>query len=132
MAKLDNRIPIFPGDTRDVNLSSAIGQTMRKIYGIPGEPDSNCCEHLSRPKKRSIKGLLSGKFSVQGLDIVVESLQEILAEVALELPEVHTVVKNDGTLCVPTAELGRGHNLQMDYGPRFTMLRTQDAFHIRE
>jgi hypothetical protein len=100
MAKLDDRIPIPPKDTININLSSATEQTMKKKFGIPGAPDPKCGEPSAKLKKRIITDTLFGKFRVQGLDFGVESLRQIFAEVAVQFPEVHAAVKNDGMLCV--------------------------------
>jgi hypothetical protein len=100
MTDLSDKIPIPPKDQMNRNLSSATEATMMRIFGAPGPLTPKCSDPTGTFVRRIRYGVDVGPFKVSGLDLAVEMLQQLFAEVRVGLPGVYTSVRTEGMLCV--------------------------------
>jgi hypothetical protein len=95
----DTVIPIPPTNTFNQGLHSASEQIMLQIFGVPGAKTKNCSPVTGSFKQRIVTRNV-GPFSVSGLDTAVTSLKAVLDEAAQQIPNVVSVLKTAGMLCV--------------------------------
>jgi hypothetical protein len=99
MPKNSDRVPIPPKETMNRNLSAARVETMLSVLGKPGPLTKECSDPAGPFAQRVIRRDV-GPFDVEGLDIAVESLDRIFAEVRAALPDVFKEARTEGMLCV--------------------------------
>jgi hypothetical protein len=104
MSIITRLVPIPAGI--NVGVSSAKQATMLGLLGNPRDNyDQICREVTNAALKANIEIASVGPFRVQGLKPAIESLREILSEVAVKQPDVHLQLGSAGMLC---ARLVRG------------------------
>lgn len=88
-----------PG-TVNIGLEAANNAFMESKLGKPRDHYSSDCQPLTNEKlKRNTVIRNVGKFNVQGLAPAVASLSEVLADIAREQPDIHTILGTAGMLC---------------------------------
>lgn len=102
----DTVIPIPPTNTFNQGLHSASEAVMLKIFGVPGAKTKNCSPVTGSFKQHIVTSNV-GPFRVSGLDTAVASLKAVLDEADQQIPNVVSVLKTAGMLCV---RLKRGSN----------------------
>jgi hypothetical protein len=102
----DTVIPIPPTNTFNQGLHSATEAIMLQIFGVPGAKTKNCSPVTGSFKQRIVTSSV-GPFRVSGLDTAVTSLKAVLDEADQQIPNVVSVLKTAGMLCV---RLKRGSN----------------------
>lgn len=85
MDNLNDLVPISPKDKMNVNLSSAQEGTMRARFGVAGTLSADCSEPNGHFVKRIKYGVDVGPFDASGLDVGIESLCQLFAEVKSEI-----------------------------------------------
>lgn len=100
MTNLFDEVPIPPKTQMNVNLSAANEKTMLRILGVPGVLTKKCTNPTGVFLKRVKYKVDVGPFVVSGLDVAVETLVQLFAEVKKDLPDLYQEVKTTGLLCV--------------------------------
>ncbi len=90
----------------NTGVSSAKQSTMLTLLGNPRASYNTECRDIDQPRLREMVVLENvGPFKVRGLGPAVQSLRQVLAEAAAEVPAVHAALGTAGMLC---ARLVRG------------------------
>src|SRR5207302_11472321 len=99
MPTLSDKIPIPPKEDMNPNLTAASEATMLSVFGRPGELTRDCSDPTGAFAQRVVTRNV-GPFRVSGLNLAVDSLERIFAEVREQRQDVFDEVKKDGMLCV--------------------------------
>jgi hypothetical protein len=99
MPTLSDKIPIPPKADMNPNLTAASEATMLSVFGRPGELTRECSEATGAFAQRVVTRNV-GPFRVTGLNLAVDSLERIFAEVREQRQDVFDQVKTEGMLCV--------------------------------
>lgn len=93
-------IPRPAANTINEGIAAVSNSFMKERLGNPRQTYSQECQPVTDARlKRAIVSAKVGKFRVQGLSPAIDSLQEIFADILLELPDLHEVVGTAGMLC---------------------------------
>jgi hypothetical protein len=86
----------------DINsgLSAISARELERVFGRPREKVTTECQPVTNPKlSRRIVTKDVGPFRVTGLDIAVDSLTLVFADVEREDPELYSLLSSAGMLC---------------------------------
>lgn len=97
---LFDRVPIPPKESMNRHLSSATESTMIQVLGRPGSLTKECSQPSGPFLKHVVFKVDVGPFRVSGLSFAVETLQRLLTDAAVDIPEVVSEVRTAGMLCV--------------------------------
>src|SRR4030095_12066010 len=102
MSRLSDIVPIPPPETFNLGLHSASESTMIRLLGIPGRKTDDCSDPTGDFARHIVNNVDVGPFHVSGLNVAVESLKQIFAELKRQAPQVHDEVSTEGLglLCV--------------------------------
>jgi hypothetical protein len=102
MSRLSDIVPIPPPETFNLGLHSASESTMIRLLGIPGRKTDDCSDPTGDFAQHIVNNVDVGPFRVRGLNVAVESLKQIFAELKRQAPQVHDEVSTEelGMLCV--------------------------------
>jgi hypothetical protein len=102
MSKFTDTIPLDYSQRSTINgtLRGARNKTMLQVIGNPRGEYSNQCEPPTNPiVKKLIVARNVGPFKVRGLRPAVDTLEEILAKVKEEEPDIYGRLGHEGMLC---------------------------------
>ena len=102
MIQLSDIVPIPPTETFNHGLHSASESTMIKLLGIPGRKTDKCSDPTGDFARHVVHSVDVGPFRVNGLNVAVESLKQVFAELKAKAPQVFDEVSTEflGMLCV--------------------------------
>ena len=128
MSNLNDIVPIPPLETFNLGLHSASESTMIRLLGIPGRKTDECSDPTGDFARNIMEAVDVGPFQVNGLNIAVESLKQVFAELQRTAPQVHDEVSTRGLgmLCVRHRRNNRdvfsnhswGTAIDLKFGPR--------------
>jgi hypothetical protein len=123
MTDFSQLVPISSIPNLNKNLSSAREGTMNDVLGAPRQPLTREChnDHVSPTVRRLIDTKpISPHMGATGVKPAVESLQAIMAKVAVEHADLIDVLRSSGTLCVrlrkPTSGAASTHASNHSWG----------------
>jgi hypothetical protein len=102
MTRLSDLIPIPPLETFNLGLHSASESTMIRLLGVPGQKTDDCSNPTGDFNRHIVENVDVGPFRVSGLNLAVESVKQVFAELKRQAPQVHDEVSTQGLgmLCV--------------------------------
>lgn len=98
-------IPKPHPSTVNIGLSSPKLATLRTILGEPRATYTGSCQPITGPFKNRVVTKSVGPFKCTGLDLAVEALAEILADVKKELPDLYAILGTAGMACARKVKL---------------------------
>ena len=102
MSELSDIVPIPPTEIFNQGLHSASESTMIKLLGIPGRKTDKCSDPTGDFARHVVHSVDVGPFRVSGLNVAVESMKQVFAELKTKAPQVFDEVSTEdlGMLCV--------------------------------
>ena len=86
-------------DSINTGLSACKPSTLRNLLGEPRGDYSQECQPVEGPFEDRIETRDVGPFRVTGLDVVLDSLQDIFEKVKAKEPELYELLGSAGMLC---------------------------------
>jgi hypothetical protein len=100
----------------NIGLSACREDTMLTKLGSPGQLTDKCSSVTGDVKRRIRYGVDVGPFKVSGLDYAIESLAQVLSEVAQSNPDAYHQVRTAGMLCIRRIKHNPAHYSNHSWG----------------